>query len=97
MKCAIVVCSCDLWCLLQRLHTHSVCLVSFYRLNSNIRVIYNPAMDNPYHVMAYPTWIDGLTLNSPTLSAVGDTGHFEVMVLVGDDVTVLLSSLLSSP
>ena len=93
MKCAIVICSCDLCCLLATsTPTHNVCFVSFYRLNSNIRVIYNPAMDNPYHVMAYPTWIDGLTLNSPTLSAVGDTGHFEVMVVVGDDVTVLLSS-----
>ena len=49
--------------------------ISFYRFRINSRVMYNPAVDNPYHVTAYPTWMEGLTLKSPTLSAVGAMGH----------------------
>ena len=34
-----------------------------------------PAADKPNHVMAYPTCTAGVTLNSPSLSAVGTKGR----------------------
>mmetsp|Transcript_19607 Transcript_19607/g.29781 ORF Transcript_19607/g.29781 Transcript_19607/m.29781 type:complete len:101 (+) Transcript_19607:639-941(+) len=41
----------------------------------SLRVITTPAAARPYHVKAYPAWVKGEILNSPTVLGDGFTGY----------------------